>query len=122
MTSSARLARWCSKLPSHASIALCSFYASIKLHSIARIYSLLCSHIYLCPSILPRALRLRLCAGTSTFLPCSFLDRDEFAVCWYLITWAKTGKPLPDELPTPVVPPTKVEQWRKRKEARAGAA
>lgn len=51
---------------------------------------------------------------------CSFLDREEFAVCWYLITWAKTGKPLPDELPTAVVPPSKMDQWRKRKEARAG--
>jgi len=36
-----------------------------------------------------------------------FLDRDEFAVAWYLITAAKLGKPLPATLPTALVPPNK---------------
>ncbi len=36
-----------------------------------------------------------------------YLDRDEFAVCWYLIHQAKSGNAIPSALPGPIVPPTK---------------
>lgn len=36
-----------------------------------------------------------------------YLDRDEFAVCWYLIHQAKAGNMPPAELPPLIVPPTK---------------
>lgn len=36
-----------------------------------------------------------------------FLDRDEFAVAWWLIGQAKAGKDLPSELPPAVIPPHK---------------
>lgn len=39
-----------------------------------------------------------------------FLDKDEFAVCWYLIQQAKSGRTLPDRLPLAVVPPAKRAQ------------
>jgi len=36
-----------------------------------------------------------------------FLDRDEFAVCWYLLQQAKAGRILPATLPTAIIPPAK---------------
>lgn len=36
-----------------------------------------------------------------------FLDKDEFAVCWYLINQAKAGKILPATLPPNIIPPSK---------------
>jgi hypothetical protein len=35
------------------------------------------------------------------------LDRDEFAVCWWLLNQAKGGKPIPTTLPANIVPPSK---------------
>ena len=36
-----------------------------------------------------------------------FLDRDEFAVAWYLLQLGKAGKPIPSALPAGIVPPNK---------------
>jgi hypothetical protein len=36
-----------------------------------------------------------------------FLDRDEFAVCWFLIQQSKVGRTLPTVLPVALVPPAK---------------
>jgi len=36
-----------------------------------------------------------------------FLDKDEFAVAWWLIGKAKAGQELPSELPANVIPPHK---------------
>ncbi len=36
-----------------------------------------------------------------------YLDRDEFAVCWYLLSAAKKGTVIPTALPPKLMPPTK---------------
>jgi hypothetical protein len=36
-----------------------------------------------------------------------FLDKEEFAVCWYLIRQAQAGKPTPATLPLNITPPSK---------------
>jgi GTP-binding protein EngB required for normal cell division len=36
-----------------------------------------------------------------------YLDRDEFAVCWYLLAAAKKGTVIPATLPNKLMPPTK---------------
>jgi hypothetical protein len=36
-----------------------------------------------------------------------YLDRDEFAVCWYLLNSAKKGQVMPAALPPALMPPSK---------------
>jgi hypothetical protein len=39
-----------------------------------------------------------------------YLDRDEFAVCWYLLNSAKKGQVMPAALPPALMPPSKKKE------------